>query len=104
MLDFKQIAKKWQKKWEEAKIFEADSSNERKKFFLTFPYPYLNGYPHAGHTYTPMRFEALARYKRMQGYNVLFAQGFHATGSPIESAARLIKEKNEKQINTLKMM
>ncbi len=104
MLDFHEIAKKWQKKWEDNKLFEADASSERKKFFLTFPYPYLNGYLHVGHTYTLMRVEALARYKRMQGFNVLFPQGWHATGSPIETAAKRVQENEQKQIDTLKLM
>ena len=104
MLDFHEIAKKWQKKWEETKLFEADAIPERKKFFVTFPYPYLNGYLHVGHTYTTMRVEAFARYKRMQGFNVLFPQGWHATGSPIETAAKRVQENEQKQIDTLKLM
>ncbi|MEM4397870.1 MAG: leucine--tRNA ligase, partial [Candidatus Woesearchaeota archaeon] len=75
----------------------------KKKFFGTFPYPYVNSYLHIGHFYSSMKVEALARYKRMQGYNVLYAQGWHCTGSPIVSTAKRIKEKEPKQINILKM-
>ncbi len=103
MLDFAKIAKNWQKEWESRKIFEANANPDgKKKFFLTFPYPYLNGYLHVGHTYTLMRVEAFARYKRMQGYNVLFPQGWHATGSPIEAAAKRVAEGEQKQIEILK--
>jgi len=103
MLDFSKIAKNWQKEWEKRKTFEANADvNGRKKFFVTFPYPYLNGYLHVGHTYTLMRVEAFARYKRMQGYNVLFPQGWHATGSPIEAAAKRVSEGEQKQIEILK--
>src|SRR3990172_8126682 len=102
-INFRTIAKKWQKKWADAKLFEGDNDN-RKKFFITFPYPYLNGYLHVGHTYTLMRCEALSRFKRMQGYNVLFPQGWHATGTPIDAAAKRVREKEQKQIDILKMM
>lgn len=98
-----QIEKKWIKKWEEAKVFEANP-DERKKFFATFPYPYVNAYSHIGHFYTIMRVEALCRYKRLKGYNVLFPQGFHATGSPIISAAKKVKDLESKQISIMKDM
>ncbi|RLE46349.1 leucine--tRNA ligase, partial [Candidatus Woesearchaeota archaeon] len=96
-VDFKKIAVKWQRKWRAAKLFEADADS-RPKFFVTFPYPYVNAYAHIGHLYTIMRVEAFARFKRMQGFNVLFPQAFHATGSPIFAAARRVKEGEEKQV------
>ncbi|RME55249.1 leucine--tRNA ligase [Candidatus Woesearchaeota archaeon] len=102
MTDFIEIQSKWQKKWAEAKLFEPEIDEEKPKFFVTFPYPYINGYPHIGHSYTMMRVEAFARYKRMKGYNVLFPQGWHCTGSPIVSAAERVKEGEEKQIKILK--
>ena len=102
-LDFNEIAKRWQKAWEEKKVFESDADSSRKKFFVSFPYPYVNGYLHLGHSYTSMRVEAFARYKRMRGYNVLFAQGWHATGSPIDGAAKRVAEGDQKQIEILKM-
>ena len=92
MVDFHKIAKKWQRAWDKKKLFESDAVSGKKKFFITFPYPYMTGYLHDGHSYTSMRCEAFARYKRMRGYNVLFPQGFHATGSPIDTAAKRVKE------------
>ncbi|MFQ5981271.1 MAG: class I tRNA ligase family protein, partial [Candidatus Heimdallarchaeota archaeon] len=68
----KRIGNKWQKIWEEEHIFEADPDPTRPKFFLTFPYPYVNGSVHLGHGYTIMKADFLARYKRMTGYNVLW--------------------------------
>jgi leucyl-tRNA synthetase len=100
-MDFAVIEKKWQQKWEEKKIFEANPDS-RKKFFSTFPYPYINGYPHIGHLFTIMRVEAFSRFKRHQGYNVLFPQGWHATGSPIVNAAKRVAEKEEKQIKIMR--
>jgi len=99
-IDLKKIASKWQKKWELQKIFEVNPS-KKEKFFLNFPYPYINAYPHIGHLYTLMRVEALARFKRLQGFNVLFPQGWHATGSPIENAAKRVKEREQKQVKIM---
>lgn len=106
MLNTQALEKKWQQRWEEAKVFEADanSNSDKKKFFCTFPYPYINAFPHIGHLYTIMRVEALARYKLLQVYNVLFPQGWHATGSPIIAAAKRVKEREEKQIKIMKDM
>ncbi|MFH2021265.1 MAG: leucine--tRNA ligase [archaeon] len=103
MSDLKQIQKKWQKRWADEKIFEASPIKGKKKFFGTFPYPYVNSYLHLGHFYTSMKLEAFSRYKRMAGYNVLYAQGWHCTGSPIVSTARRIAEKEPKQTEILKM-
>jgi len=103
-MDTYNIEKKWIKKWEESKIFQPEVNHKKKKFMLTFPYPYVNAYPHIGHFYTIMRVDAFARYKRMRGYNVLFPQGWHATGSPIINAAKRIKEKEEKQWKIMKDM
>lgn len=98
----KKIQEKWNKRWKQEKIFEASPDN-KKKFFGTFPYPYVNAYLHLGHFYSSMRLEALSRFKRMTGYNVLYAQAWHCTGSPIVNAARRIKEKEPKQIKIMKL-
>ena len=52
--ELREIEKKWQEKWEEAKIFEANIDETKPKFFLTVPYPYTSGPLHIGHgrTYT----------------------------------------------------
>ena len=104
MYDFTQIEKKWQHKWQAAKIFESDADLSRKKFFCHFTYPYVNAYPHLGHFYTLMRPEVFGRFKRLQGYNVLMPQAWHATGSPIITAAKRVQEKEEKQLKILKDM
>ena len=100
----KYIESKWQDKWKEARIFEAEPKEGKKKFFVNFPYPYMNGYMHLGHAYTLLRLDVFARYKRMKGYNVLFPFAFHCTGSPIVSAADRIKENDPKQIEIMKSM
>ncbi len=100
--EMQRIEEKWQKKWEEARIFEANADPSRPKIFVTFPYPYVNGDGHLGHLYSQLHAEFYARYKRMKGYNVLFPQGFHATGQPIVAAARRIREGDPKYIRILK--
>jgi len=104
MIDFKAVEKKWQKNWQEARLFEAEVDQTKPKFFVTFPYPYMNGYSHIGHFYSAMRVEILARYKRMRGFNVLFPQAWHCTGSPILAAAQRIKEQEPKQLQIMKDM
>ncbi len=98
------IAEKWQKEWEEKKAFEANPDSAKKKFFVNVPYPYINAFPHIGHLYTLLRVDIFARYKRMKGFNVLFPQGWHATGSPIINAALRVKNREEKQIRIMRDM
>ena len=98
----KEIEKKWQEIWKEKKIFEPEVDKTKKKYFITVPYPYINGLPHLGHGFTFSRGEFLARYKRMKGFNVLWPQAWHATGAPIVGAALQIKEKNQKWMETLR--
>ena len=102
--DIKKIEKKWLKEWEKANLFEPEIDDNKPKFFANFPYPYLNGYPHIGHTYTASRVDAFARYKRLRGFNVLFPQGWHATGSPIVSAVKRLEEGEPNQIRIMKGM
>ncbi len=88
-----EIEAKWQRIWEENGVFEADPDS-RKKFFITIPYPYLNGNLHAGHTRTFTIGDAIARYHRMLGENVLFPMAFHATGTPIVGLSELIANRD----------
>ncbi len=89
----KEIEAKWQKIWEERAVFQPEPDS-RKKFFLTIPYPYLNGNLHAGHTRTFTIGDAVARFRRMKGDNVLFPMAFHATGTPIVGLSELIANKD----------
>ncbi len=92
-----EIEEKWQRRWEDKKIFQPEP-DEREKFFITIPYPYLNGNLHAGHTRTFTIGDVVARYKRMMGYNVLFPMAFHATGTPIVGLAEQIQKKDPETI------
>ncbi len=100
----KSIEEKWQKRWREAGLFEADPDESKPKFFITFPFPYVNAYPHLGGAFTILRVDVMARYKRMKGFNVLFPQGWHATGGPIVASALRLREGDPKIISMLKSM
>ena len=100
-MNFKKIEEKWQKRWEEAKIFEAEPS-EKKKFYITVAYPYPSGGMHVGHLRTYTVPDVIARFKRMQGYNVLFPMAWHVTGTPIIGALKRLKAREKKQLYVLK--
>ncbi len=91
---------KWKKKWLDEKIFEADP-DKRQKCFVTFAFPYVNGPLHLGHSFTAVRLDVYARYKRMQGFNVLFPFGFHATGEPILGVVERLKKGDATQKQVL---
>ena len=98
----KQIEEKWQQKWEETKIFQPEPDKNKKKFFVTFPYPYMNGPLHVGHAFTASRVDAYARFKRMQGYNVLFPWAWHWTGQPLVGASQRVAKGDVEFIKALK--
>jgi leucyl-tRNA synthetase len=93
-MNFKEIEGKWQHRWEECKIFDANIGGV-KKFFLTVPYPYTSGPLHIGHGRTYTLGDIIARFKRLQGYNVLFPMAFHVTGTPILAIADSIAKGEE---------
>jgi leucyl-tRNA synthetase len=93
------IEEKWQKRWEEAKIFEANPDPSRPKFYITVAYPYPNSPQHIGHARTYTLADAYARYMRMKGYNVLLPMAFHYTGTPVLAMARRLAENDQELIN-----
>ena len=95
--DFAKIEKKWQKKWEANKTFMAVEKG--KKFYVLEMYPYPSGTKlHMGHCFQYLIGDILARFKRMQGFNVLHPMGFDSFGLPAENAA--IKAKSHPRIFT----
>lgn len=82
---------KWLRLWDSKHIFEPDPIEGRKKVFVTFPYPYMNGPVHVGTAFTSVRVDIYARFKRMQGYNVLFPWAWHWTGQSIVGLSHRLK-------------
>jgi leucyl-tRNA synthetase len=95
----KSIEQKWQRKWEEAKIFEADPDPSKPKCFITVAYPYPNSPQHIGHGRTYTLADVHARYMRMRGYNVLLPMAFHYTGTPVLAMSKRLAEKDKDLIN-----
>lgn len=87
-MDFKEVETKWLKKWEEqGDLYVADSGDGEKKYILNeFPYPSGSGL-HIGHVFSFTGGDIYARFKRMQGYKVLFPMGWDAFGLPTENYA-----------------
>jgi leucyl-tRNA synthetase len=102
MSSSKEIEAKWRESWESAGIFEADPDLKRQKVMVTFPFPYMNGPLHVGHTFTASRVDAYARFKRMQGFNVLWPWGWHWTGQPLLGASQRVARGDEAYIKVLR--
>ncbi|XP_018025140.1 leucine--tRNA ligase, cytoplasmic [Hyalella azteca] len=89
-----------QEKWEKDKVFEEDAppagGNDEPKYLVTFPYPYMNGRLHLGHTFTISKAEFAVGYQRLKGKRCLFPFGLHCTGMPIKASAdKLLRELQE---------
>lgn len=88
MINNKKIEKKWQKFWEAKKIFTASNKSKKEKYYILIEFPYPSGVGlHVGHVRSYSALDAVARKKRMQGYNVLFPMGWDAFGLPAEEYA-----------------
>ena len=101
-IDYADIEKKWQKRWIEANLDKSERDDSKKKFMIIFAYPGVTGYLHVGHLRGYSYVDAIGRYKRMTGYNVLFPVGTHATGNGGISLAKKIASGDEKTIDYLK--
>ncbi len=95
------IETKWRSRWQEEGWYEADPDADGPSRYITVAYPYPNGAMHVGHVRTYTVPDVFARFRRMQGENVLFPMAWHVTGTPIIGAVERLQNREAEQMRIL---
>jgi len=103
-LDFNAIKEKWKEAWKTANVGEVSVDPSKPKFFLIWAYLTVSGFHHVGHMRGYSYADAICRYKRMRGFNVLLTAGGHASGNSAVAKAKKVAEGDVATINDYKEM
>jgi len=101
-IEWGKVQEKWQKAWDKAELGKAKVDKNKDKFFMIFAYPGISGYLHVGHMRGFSYTDAICRYHRLNGKEVLFPVGTHASGNQAIAFANKIRNNDETWINYLK--
>ncbi|MBI2125526.1 leucine--tRNA ligase [Candidatus Woesearchaeota archaeon] len=100
-VDWNKLQHKWQTQWEKAELGKAAVNKDKDKFFMIFAYPGISGFLHVGHMRGFSYTDAICRYQRLKGKEVIFPIGTHASGNQAISFANKVKNKDQDWINYL---
>lgn len=101
-INWQKVQSKWQKEWKKAELGKATAQKDKEKFMMIFAYPGISGFLHVGHMRGFSYTDAICRYQRLLGKEVLFPVGTHASGNQALGFANKVKNKDKDWINYLK--
>lgn len=101
-IDWHKIQRKWQTKWAKAGLGKASVQKNKEKFMMIFAYPGISGFLHVGHMRGFSYTDAICRYERLQGKEVLFPVGTHASGNQAIAFAKKVQQNDPDWIDYLK--
>src|SRR3990167_6182620 len=100
-VDWNKLQQKWQTQWQKAELGKASVNKDKDKFFMIFAYPGISGFLHVGHMRGFSYTDAICRYERLKGKEVLFPVGTHASGNQAIAFANKVKNKDAQWLEYL---